>query len=130
MIRGLGIDVVQVSRIEDAVRRHGDRFLNRLFTETERAYCAQHREPGRHYAARFAAKEAAMKALGTGWSSAVSWKAIEVVNLPSGQPTLQLSGPALERSRQLGATTALVTLTHDAGLAQACVVLEGPDGDT
>ncbi len=127
MIRGLGIDIAQVSRIESVVARHGERFLKRIFTETELAYCARHKDPGRHYAARFAAKEAAMKALGTGWNAAVSWRAIEVVNLPSGQPTLRLSGAALERARALGATETLVSLTHDAGFAQACVVLEGPE---
>jgi holo-[acyl-carrier protein] synthase len=127
MIRGLGIDIMQVSRMEDAVRRHGERFLKRIFTESELAYCGRHRDPGRHYAARFAAKEAAMKALGTGWSAAVGWKTIEVVNLPSGQPTLRLSGAALERARALGATMALVSITHDAGFSQACVLLEGPE---
>jgi holo-[acyl-carrier protein] synthase len=127
MIRGIGIDIAQVSRMEEAVKRHGPRFLKRLFTETEQAYCERHRDPGRHYAARFAAKEATMKALGTGWNSAVSWKSIEVVNLPSGEPTLRLSGATLEIARRIGAATAFVTLSHDAGLAAACVVLEGPD---
>jgi len=126
MIRGIGIDIAQVSRMEAAVERHGPRFLKRLFTETELAYCQRHRDPGRHYAARFAAKEATMKALGTGWNGAVSWKSIEVVNLPSGEPTLRLSGTTLETARRIGATTAFVTLSHDAGLAVACVVLEGP----
>lgn len=128
MIRGIGIDIAQVSRLEEAVKRHGQRFLKRLFTETEQAYCDRHRDPGRHYAARFAAKEAAMKALGTGWNAAVTWKSVEVVNLPSGEPTLRLSGTALELARGMGVTTAFVTLSHDAGLATACVVLEGPDG--
>jgi holo-[acyl-carrier protein] synthase len=126
MIRGIGIDIAQVPRMEEAVKRHGARFLKRLFTETELAYCDHHRDPGRHYAARFAAKEATMKALGTGWSSAVAWKSIEVVNLASGEPTLRLSGATLEIARRIGATTAFVTLSHDAGLAVACVVLEGP----
>jgi holo-[acyl-carrier protein] synthase len=127
MIRGIGIDIAQVTRMEEAVKRHGQRFLKRLFTATELDYCDRHRDPGRHYAARFAAKEATMKALGTGWNSAVAWKSIEVVNLPSGEPTLRLSGATLDIARGLGATTAFVTLSHDAGLAVACVVLEGPD---
>jgi holo-[acyl-carrier protein] synthase len=129
MIRGLGIDLVHVTRIRDVAERRGERFLKRLFTEGELAYCARHPEPSRHWAARFAAKEAAMKALGTGWNAGVSWRAIEVVNLPSGQPTLRLHGVALERARALGATATHITITHDGEFAQACVVLEGPEGD-
>lgn len=128
MIRGLGIDFVQVSRIEEAVQRRGERFLKRLFTEGELAYCAQQHDPSRHWAARFAAKEAAMKALGTGWSGGISWKSIEVSNLASGQPTLLLHGASAERARNLGATGFFVSLSHDGGFAQACVVLDGPDG--
>jgi len=127
MIRGLGIDLVAVSRIEEAARRHGERFLKRLFTASEVAYCARHPEPARHWAARFAAKEAGMKALGTGWSGGVTFKSIEVVNLPSGQPTLVLHGASAERAQAMGVTTALVTITHDGGFAMACVVLDGPD---
>jgi len=127
MIRGLGIDLVAVSRIEAAAGRHGERFLKRLFTESEVAYCARHPEPARHWAARFAAKEAGMKALGTGWSGGVTFKSIEVVNLPSGQPTLVLHGASAERAQAMGATRAHVTITHDGGFAMACVVLDGPD---
>lgn len=128
MIRGLGIDLVAVSRIEEAARRHGERFLKRIFTESEVAYCARHPQPARHWAARFAAKEAGMKALGTGWSAGITFKSIEVVNLASGQPTLVLHGASAERARAMGATNAMVTITHDGGFAMACVVLDGPDG--
>ena len=128
MVRGLGIDLVAVSRIEEAARRHGERFLKRLFTETEIAYCARHPQPARHWAARFAAKEAGMKALGTGWSGGVTFRSIEVVNLASGQPTLVLHGASAERAQSLGATSAHVTISHDGGYAMACVVLSGPDG--
>lgn len=127
MIRGLGIDLVAVSRIEEAARRHGERFLKRIFTESEVSYCARHPEPARHWAARFAAKEAGMKALGTGWSSGVTFKSIEVINLGSGQPTLVLHGASAERAKAMGATATHVTITHDGGFAMACVVLDGPD---
>ena len=127
MIRGLGIDLVAVSRIEEVFSRHGERFLKRLFTESEVAYCARHPEPARHWVARFAVKEAGMKALGTGWSGGITFKSIEVVNLPSGQPTLVLHGASAERAQAMGATKAHVTITHDGGFAMACVVLDGPD---
>jgi len=128
MIRGLGIDFVEVSRIEEAARRHGERFLKRILTEGERDYCGRHKEPARHWAARFAAKEAGMKALGTGWNAGVTFHSIEVVNLASGQPTLILHGASAERARALGASGAHVSLSHDGGYAMACVVLDGPEG--
>jgi len=127
MIRGLGIDFVEVSRIEEAARRHGERFLKRILTEGERDYCSRHKEPARHWAARFAAKEAGMKALGTGWNAGVTFQSIEVVNLASGQPTLILHGASAERARALGATGAHVSLSHDGGYATACVILDGPE---
>ncbi|HEV8480377.1 MAG TPA: holo-ACP synthase [Candidatus Eisenbacteria bacterium] len=127
MIRGLGIDLVAVSRIEEAARRHGERFLKRIMTEGEVAYCARHPEPAKHWAARFAAKEAGMKALGTGWSGGVTFKSIEVVNLGSGQPTLVLHGGSAERAQAMGVTRTHVSITHDGGFAVACVALDGPD---
>jgi len=127
MIRGLGIDLVAVSRIEEAARRHGERFLKRIMTEGEVAYCARHPEPAKHWAARFAAKEAGMKALGTGWAGGVTFKSIEVVNLGSGQPTLVLHGGSAERATAMGVTHAHVSITHDGGFAMACVVLDGSD---
>ena len=126
MIRGIGIDLVPVTRITDVVERRGERFLKRILTDGEREYCAQHPEPARHWAARFAAKEAGMKALGTGFNVGVGWKTIEVVNLKSGQPTLVLSGAAKERAEELGVAAAHVTLAHDGAYAVACVVLDGP----
>lgn len=124
MIRGLGIDLVPVARIQDVVERRGERFLKRILTPGEIEYCSRHPEPARHWAARFAVKEAAMKALGTGWSGGVSWKAIEVVNLESGQPTLVLTGQAKERAESLGATATHVTIAHDGAYAVACVILD------
>ena len=130
MIRGLGIDLIPVRRIEEVVERRGERFLKRILTPGELQYCARHPEPARHWAARFAAKEAAMKALGTGWNVGVGWKTIEVVNLASGQPTLVLSGKAIEVARTLGASTTHVTLAHDGAYAVACVVLDGDGNDS
>jgi holo-[acyl-carrier protein] synthase len=124
-VRGIGVDVVQVSRIAESLERFGDRMRRRLFTEGEREYCARHRDPLPHLAARFAAKEAASKALGTGMSGGVGWTQIEVIQPGGRQPTLALSGPALERFQSLGCTASHLTLAHDGGIAVACVVIEG-----
>ncbi len=125
MIRGLGIDLVPVARIGDIVGRRGDRFLKRVLTEGELDYCARFPEPQRHWAARFAAKEATLKAMGTGIYGGVPWHSIEVVNLASGQPTLQLTGRAKEIADSLGVGSAHVTIAHDGAYAVACVVLHG-----
>jgi holo-[acyl-carrier protein] synthase len=127
MIRGHGIDLVPVARIQQVVERRGERFLKRILTPGEIEYCARFKDPERHWAARFAAKEATMKALGTGWNIGVSWKGIEVVNLPSGQPTLVLTGKAAELARALGVKATHVTLAHDGAYAVASVVLDGDD---
>ncbi len=124
-VRGIGVDVVQVARIGESLERFGDRMRRRIFTEAERAYCERHRDPLPHFAARFAAKEATSKALGTGMSAGVGWTQIEV-NQPGGrQPTLTLSGAALARFESLGCTASHLTLAHDGGIAVACVVIEG-----
>jgi holo-[acyl-carrier protein] synthase len=123
-VRGIGIDVVRIERLVESLERFGKRMEARLFTEGELAYCATHKDPRPHLAARFAAKEATFKALGTGWSGGVGWKQVEVLQ-PGGQvPRLQLTGVALERFGQLGATRSHLSLTHDAGVAIACVVIE------
>lgn len=124
-VRGIGVDIVQVSRIAESLERFGDRMRHRLFTEAERAYCERHKDPLPHFAARFAAKEAASKALGTGISGGVGWTQIEVIQPGGRQPTLTLSGVALERFQALGCTASHLTLAHDGGLAVACVVIEG-----
>jgi holo-[acyl-carrier protein] synthase len=123
-VRGIGIDVVRVERLVESLGRFGKRMEARLFTEEELAYCARHKDPSPHLAARFAAKEAAFKALGTGWSGGVGWKQVEVLQ-PGGQrPELRLTGTALERLQSLGANRSHLSLTHDAGVAIACVVIE------
>jgi holo-[acyl-carrier protein] synthase len=124
MVVGLGIDVIQNERIRDSVTRFGTRFINRIYTETEIAYCANCADPGIHYAARFAAKEAGFKALGTGWAAGVKWKDIEVQKLPSGKPELYLYGEALERATSMGATRFHVSLTHDQLVSCAVVIFD------
>src|SRR5262252_6124555 len=125
MIIGIGIDVVQNDRIRDSIQRFGDRFLNRIYTEAEIEYCRKCAQPEIHYAARFAAKEAGFKALGTGWAAGVKWKDVEVVRLPSGKPELQLHGEALARATSDGASRFHVSLSHDQLVSCAVVVLEG-----
>lgn len=124
MILGIGIDLVEVARMEQALAR-GERFTRRLFTEAEVVYCRRHKVPARHFAARFAAKEAGMKAIGTGWSNGVGWKDFEVRLDPRGRPHLLLSGRAAELALAMGATHSVISLAHDGGLATAVVVLEG-----
>jgi holo-[acyl-carrier protein] synthase len=124
MILGIGIDLVEVGRIERALLK-GDRFMRRLYTASEIAYCTRHKEPARHFAARFAAKEAGMKALGTGWSNGVGWKDFEVRLDPRGRPLLTITGRAAELARAMGTTHSVVSLAHDGGMATAVVVFEG-----
>ena len=124
MITGIGIDVVQNERIRESIQRFGDRFLHRIYTEGEIEYCRKCAQPEIHYAARFAAKEAAFKALGTGWAAGVKWKDVEVERLASGQPKLHLYGEALARATSMGATRFHVSLTHDRLVSCAVVILE------
>src|SRR5438309_12030669 len=128
MILGVGSDLIDIRRIEQAIERFGDRFLDRIFTEIERRRCDRRGlTRGASYARRFAAKEAAAKALGTGFRKGVFWRDLGVVNLPSGQPGLHLTGGALERLRAMtppGMTARLdVSLTDEPPLAQAVVVI-------
>jgi holo-[acyl-carrier protein] synthase len=124
-IRGVGIDIVQVDRIEQSLERFGHRMEARLFTAGELEYCRGHKDPLPHLAARFAAKEAASKALGTGMSGGVGFRHIEVVQPGGRVPTLVFHAAALQRYQSLGCTTSHLSLTHDGGHAVACVVLEG-----
>ena len=124
-IIGMGIDATDISRISDAIEKYGDRFLRRIFTDGELAYCHRRRIPAIHFAARFAAKEAAMKALGTGHSQNVLWRGVEVVRR-GGPPQLLFHGGAEKRFSALGAQSSLVTITHSEHLALAQVLLLGP----
>jgi len=125
VIIGIGVDLEEVSRIRDAISRHGQRFLDRVFTEGEIAYVQDKANPYERYAARFAAKEAVMKALGCGWAQGVRWRDIEVINEENGRPTLRLSGVAEEIARQKNCRTPHVSLSHTKNNAIAQVVLEG-----
>ena len=129
MVTGVGIDIIEIDRIGRALEQLGDRFRNRIFTPLEQQYCEEFRDPVPHYAARFAAKEAAMKALGIGIYSRVPWTDIEIRNLPSGEPTLVLHGRARERARARGSDTYRVSLSHNRTQAVAVVIMEGPGPD-
>lgn len=120
-----GIDAVEVDRIADLLARQGDRFRERCFTELERSYAAANANEAEHVAARFAAKEAAMKCLGTGWAQGVAWTDFGVERQPSGKPTLVVSGRAAEISRELGISGWLVSLTHTRRTAHASVIALG-----
>lgn len=124
MIVGSGIDIAEIGRIRRSVERYGERFLNRVYTAAEQAYCLRKRNAAESLAARFAAKEAGAKALGTGISFGVNWLEIEVVREPSGRPTLRFHGRALEIAGHLGVAHAALSLTHTGELAMASVVLE------
>ena len=124
MITGSGIDVVEIGRIQHALDRYGERFLNRVYVASEQAYCLGKRKSAESFAARFAAKEAAAKALGTGISLGVNWLEIEVVRERSGRPTLRFHGRAAEIAARQGVVRANLSLTHTAVLAVASVVLE------
>ena len=125
MIVGLGVDIAEVDRVEAAIRRHGQAFLNRIYTPGEAAYCERHKNKAERYAGRFAAKEAGMKAIGTGWKHGVRWQDFEVANLPSGRPTLKLHGEAARIATQLGVKLISLSITHTAELGMAHVILEG-----
>lgn len=125
MILGTGVDLAEVPRIRAAIERHGGRFIERIYTPPEIAYVERKANRFERYAARFAAKEAGMKAIGTGWKRGVSWRDFEVVNLPSGRPTLRLHGVASEIAQQLGVRQISLSLTHTAELGMAYVILEG-----
>ena len=123
-IIGLGLDATDIPRIERTIARFGDRFIRRIFTDGEIAYCTRRRNPAPHFAGRFAAKEAAMKALGTGHSRGVLWKEIEVVRR-GGPPQLQFHGGAARRYDALGGRKSVMTITHSETLALAEVILLG-----
>lgn len=125
MIVGTGVDLAEVARIRAAIERHGRRFVERVFTPAEIAYVERKANRFERYAGRFAAKEAGMKAIGTGWKRGVRWQDFEVANLPSGKPTLRLHGQAARIAEALGVKAVSLSLTHTAELGMAHVILEG-----
>jgi holo-[acyl-carrier protein] synthase len=127
MVIGIGTDLIEIERVEASIARYGERFLERVFTPGEIAYCQQKKGSGESFAARFAAKEAAAKALGTGISRGVSWKEFEVRREASGRPTLHVSGRAQELAEAMGVKRMQLSLTHSRELAMAVVVAEDSD---
>jgi holo-[acyl-carrier protein] synthase len=125
VILGSGVDLCEVPRIEAAIARHGSRFLQRIYTAREIAYASRKANRFERYAARFAAKEAGMKALGVGWTGGIAWRDFEVVNLPSGRPTLNFHGRAAELAAKLGVRHVALSITHTKEQALAMVILEG-----
>jgi len=127
MVLGLGSDLIDIRRIEQVIERFGDRFLERIFTDVERRKCERRADRAASYARRFAAKEACSKALGTGFRDGVFWRDLGVVNLPSGQPSMMLTGGALRRLEEItpaGTVARLdVTLTDEPPIAQAVVII-------
>jgi holo-[acyl-carrier protein] synthase len=124
MILGVGTDLAEVPRIRRSIERYGERFVKRIYTETEAAYASSKANADQRFAARFAAKEAGMKAIGTGLRHGVTWKDFEVANEPSGRPTLRLTGVARQIADRLGVARVSVSLTHTAEMAFAVVILE------
>lgn len=124
MIVGTGVDIVETRRIEEAFSRLGERFARRLFTPGEIAYCEKFKNRAERYAARFAAKEAAFKALGTGWRDGVRWVDVEVTHQPSGKPELRLQGRAQELAAQLGVARMSISISHSDRYAVAQVIFE------
>jgi holo-[acyl-carrier protein] synthase len=123
MITGIGVDLIEIDRIRASVERHGDRFLTKLFTPAEIAYCSSKQNMHQHLAGRFAAKEAFSKALATGWTGSFRWKDVEIINEESGRPTMSLHG-----SLRAGLSPSVihVSISHSLSHVVACVVIEGP----
>jgi holo-[acyl-carrier protein] synthase len=122
MIVGHGIDVVEISRLAQSLQRHGDRFLERVFTPAERDYCCGKRRELEHLAGRFAAKEAVLKVLGTGWAGSISWQDVEVVNNEAGAPSVRLSGESARVADRLGIRRVLVSISHTGDWAAASAI--------
>jgi holo-[acyl-carrier protein] synthase len=125
MIKGIGIDSIELVRVARVYESYGEHFLGKIYTEAERAYFGRWKDPVPRIAGRFAVKEACMKALGTGWSGGVRWRDIEVRRHPSGKPVLQLHGEAHRRFSAMGAREAHCTITHSRDHAMAVVIFEG-----
>ncbi len=125
MILGMGLDIQEIARVEKAMARGGRHFLLRTFTTAEIRYCRRYKHSGEHFAARFCAKEAFMKALGTGWAKGVKWTDVGVARRAGGQPFLKLTGLASQMARRAGVEHTWLSLSHSSGYAAATVILEG-----
>ncbi|HEV2710924.1 MAG TPA: holo-ACP synthase [Edaphobacter sp.] len=124
MVLGLGTDLIEIERVQQSLDRFGERFMRKVFTAGEVAYCQRKKHAAESFAARFAAKEAAAKALGTGISRGISWQEIEVRRQPGERPTLHLSGRAAERANAMGVRHLQLSLTHSRDVAMAVVIAE------
>lgn len=124
MILGTGIDITEVPRVAESISRFGERFLRRIYTEGEIRYCESKANRIERYAARFAAKEASMKALGTGWSRGIRWRDIEVYRQPGSRPTIRFHGRASEFATRMGVKNIALSLSHTSEQAIASVILE------
>jgi len=124
LIVGIGIDVLEISRLRRSLAEHGTRFTSRVFTPAEREFCLSRSDPAPHFAARFAAKEALFKAIGTGWAKGVRWQDVEVRRDGARPPDLHLSGEAARRCRTLGVSAVHISLSHSENTAVAAVILE------
>jgi holo-[acyl-carrier protein] synthase len=125
MIRGLGIDLLEIPRVVRLIERYGERFLRRAFTEAELALFPPSAQAAHHWAGRLAAKEAVMKALGTGWGDGVSWRQIEILRNRAGAPEVRLHGRAAERCRELGGERVWLSISHGQRFAIAQAIVEG-----
>ncbi|MCL4511623.1 MAG: holo-ACP synthase [Bacteroidetes bacterium] len=121
MVEGVGVDIIEVSRIQKSIEDYGALFMDKIFTSEEKAYCSAKPNPFQHYAARFAAKEAFSKATGTGWNSDFSWQEVEVINEKSGKPFFRLGGLAL---KSFGNKRIFLSLSHSGDYVVAVVVIE------
>jgi holo-[acyl-carrier protein] synthase len=126
---GVGTDITECHRIEKMIEKHGDQFLERVYTDVEREYCGIKKQAILHYTGRWAAKEAALKAIGTGWIRGITWRDAEVVNAPSGKPSLRLSGGAAEHAERLGIQQMQLSISHCQSHAVAFVVAVGQRPD-
>jgi holo-[acyl-carrier protein] synthase len=125
VVLAIGTDLVEVERISQSIQQFGDRFLKRIYTSGERAYAESRPNSAQSFAARFAAKEAAIKALGAPWQLGIRWVDFEVHQAPSGQPQIKLHGAAAQAAKDIGVSRTLLTLTHTTSMAMAVVVFEG-----
>jgi holo-[acyl-carrier protein] synthase len=124
-VLGIGVDIVEIGRFESAIARSGKAFLDRLFLPSEQSYCSPQREPARCYAARFAAKEAVAKALGTGIGAQLAWRDIEIQRKPTGEPFIVLHGTGAETAKSLGVSRILLSLSHSENYAVANAICTG-----
>ena len=125
-ILGIGTDIIECLRIAQMIERHGELFISRVYTEHEIGYCATKKAATQHYSGRWAAKEAVLKALGTGWRQGISWRDVEVRNKPGGGPYIALSGGAREIFDQRGMRMMHISISHCRNYATACAIAEGP----